>query len=764
MKRIVYSLLLALVMVCGVSLAQTYDRPGNYGLQYKRLAADSQFNLPIVSLSSPLAPSMPRPGNVVVNIDDNLPYMWVGYKWVSFAVQAGLYSYIPVVDIRYFGADTLTDATPAIQGAINWLSGVVETYNVSTGDVTLDSVRAPVSGKVFVPRGNWRLDRGLVKNVTHPRLGTKFVNSQLYIPLTSVFDTSTAPVQIEIVGQTKPGFLINYLNPLLWAKPSATSVSLLHSTISSDASSFPAMLRAVPGDTINPFSIPIALNPTEFHIENLVFEVHHDAADGVQLCGIDFYNSANFTVKNSLIQSDTDNYYTVAPVNKYYGIRTSSVGTGNIHVMENVGIGGGFWYGSVNSEHDILKNVDVFVCRIAFEIMTANYPIDFQNCLVHGCKYMISTGDFTLSLTNTASLLTGLLRVENNRTTPAGKWFLSAGVNDIVDSLNTLRGSITVEYDIDGTPAPRSLRFVGAKNLEVNTPSRYSSDSTLSTGFKTTYLSNLGWNMISRQTYGGLVVSSSNSLGEGYVVASGNRGGEFTNTVASFVAMTTKSSGNTGTRFSGKGVDWSFLFSYGTLNNGLAIGTDGAKPLVFGTTNLERGRFTPAGDLGIGTTTPLQFLGQTMTSRKVINITDSNASNYAGVFMQGGTGALFSMADMNATSGQRYFQFVNDNGLINLYAVNDAGSAINHKLASISLSTGAWHFGESTSARASALVEMTSTTKGFLPPRMTATQASAITVAAADEGLIVYVTNTNGTFTSKGWWGWSGAAWEKLNN
>lgn len=68
----------------------------------------------------------------------------------------------------------------------------------------------------------------------------------------------------------------------------------------------------------------------------------------------------------------------------------------------------------------------------------------------------------------------------------------------------------------------------------------------------------------------------------------------------------------------------------------------------------------------------------------------------------------------------------------------------------------------STTFAASAKFKIDSTTQGFLPPRMTSTQASAISSPA--EGLLVYVTNSNGTFTSKGWWGYSGAAWEKLNN
>lgn len=63
---------------------------------------------------------------------------------------------------------------------------------------------------------------------------------------------------------------------------------------------------------------------------------------------------------------------------------------------------------------------------------------------------------------------------------------------------------------------------------------------------------------------------------------------------------------------------------------------------------------------------------------------------------------------------------------------------------------------------ASALVEMSSTTQGFLPPRMTATQAEAISSPA--EGLMIYSTNGTGTtITSKGWWGYDGSAWVKLN-
>lgn len=68
----------------------------------------------------------------------------------------------------------------------------------------------------------------------------------------------------------------------------------------------------------------------------------------------------------------------------------------------------------------------------------------------------------------------------------------------------------------------------------------------------------------------------------------------------------------------------------------------------------------------------------------------------------------------------------------------------------------------STTDVASAKLSVTSTTQGFLPPRMTATQAEAISSPA--EGLLIYATNGTGTtITSKGWWGYDGSTWVKLN-
>jgi hypothetical protein len=66
-----------------------------------------------------------------------------------------------------------------------------------------------------------------------------------------------------------------------------------------------------------------------------------------------------------------------------------------------------------------------------------------------------------------------------------------------------------------------------------------------------------------------------------------------------------------------------------------------------------------------------------------------------------------------------------------------------------------------TAPDASAKLEITSTTSGLLLPRMTATQASAISSPA--DGLIVYVTDTNGTFLAVGFWGRVSGTWTKMH-
>jgi len=111
-----------------------------------------------------------------------------------------------------------------------------------------------------------------------------------------------------------------------------------------------------------------------------------------------------------------------------------------------------------------------------------------------------------------------------------------------------------------------------------------------------------------------------------------------------------------------------------------------------------------------------------------------------------------------------------------LYLTDDGGSAAAMTLgtrtnpadaSTFIAASGVWtisagRFGVGGTADASAIIAATSTTKGFLPPKMTGTQAEAITSPA--EGLMVYATDGSGTtITSKGWWGYDGSVWTKLN-
>jgi hypothetical protein len=62
----------------------------------------------------------------------------------------------------------------------------------------------------------------------------------------------------------------------------------------------------------------------------------------------------------------------------------------------------------------------------------------------------------------------------------------------------------------------------------------------------------------------------------------------------------------------------------------------------------------------------------------------------------------------------------------------------------------------------SSILHLSSTTKGFLPPVMSGSQAEAISSPA--EGLIVFINNNNGvTITSTGWWGYFQSSWVQFS-
>lgn len=143
--------------------------------------------------------------------------------------------------------------------------------------------------------------------------------------------------------------------------------------------------------------------------------------------------------------------------------------------------------------------------------------------------------------------------------------------------------------------------------------------------------------------------------------------------------------------------------------------------------------------LGIGTTSPANLLDMVGTTNSVVSkITAANG-----------------ISSIWAVSSGGYTILSNDNGNDIVLRMQGQDNKFRFK------TSGQMGIGV-INPNASALLELSSTNRGFLLPRMTSTQASAI--ASPAEGLLLYVTDTNATFTSKGWWGYNGTAWEKLNN
>jgi hypothetical protein len=128
-----------------------------------------------------------------------------------------------------------------------------------------------------------------------------------------------------------------------------------------------------------------------------------------------------------------------------------------------------------------------------------------------------------------------------------------------------------------------------------------------------------------------------------------------------------------------------------------------------------------------------------------------------------GNNNLFKLTSP-AAFGSNYIQFGRnniDNNCGQIYS-SDVSISMQYNTGNVIASIFAGGYcigGNGSSIDSSAILELKSTTKGFLLPRMTATEASAVTGV---NGLVLYVTSTNGTFTSVGFWGYENGSWVKL--
>lgn len=203
---------------------------------------------------------------------------------------------------------------------------------------------------------------------------------------------------------------------------------------------------------------------------------------------------------------------------------------------------------------------------------------------------------------------------------------------------------------------------------------------------------------------------------------------------------------STGTGGGGGGSGWGLTGNSGTAVSTNYVGTSDAISLGFRTNAVERMRIDSSGKLirlyitntGDYYTHGLEFNAVGLGGKGWINVDGS--SNF---YFSKGTGQL---ADFYAGTWRN-----TSNGYT--WTLDYQGAYTN---SGTPMSVGG------APTEASALLQLRSTAKGFLPPVMNATQAEAISSPA--EGLMIYSTNgTGSTITSKGWWGWDGSTWVKLN-
>jgi hypothetical protein len=157
-----------------------------------------------------------------------------------------------------------------------------------------------------------------------------------------------------------------------------------------------------------------------------------------------------------------------------------------------------------------------------------------------------------------------------------------------------------------------------------------------------------------------------------------------------------------------------------------------------GTTSLDRMVVFGSGNIGINTTTDAGFRLDVNGTARVSGQLSLPAGNVLNLNSGSSNNGLISQ-------GSSFLQVYN-RGQINMTLFNGGNEATQGVQIGYNLTLGV-----TPADLASALLNLVSTTKGFLPPRMTTTQKNAIATPAA--GLVVYDTDLNQLCTYDGTWG-----------
>lgn len=204
---------------------------------------------------------------------------------------------------------------------------------------------------------------------------------------------------------------------------------------------------------------------------------------------------------------------------------------------------------------------------------------------------------------------------------------------------------------------------------------------------------------------------------------------------------------------------------FSTFGDGITrIINQTSHPLILGTANNEHIRLTANGFIGVGITSPnLKFhingkvaVGDSSSNTRLTSDL-SEAAEFSVIGAQGGIRIWKTSATGNVlqeyalgtstaiTSAIRWATGIDANG----YFISSYNGSTPTKRVFVS-NTGDLGIGTTANPVASAIVEISSTTKGLLPPRMTTTQRNNISSPA--NGIVIYNTTTSALeFYGNGW-------------